>query len=202
MNRQKKETRPYLDENISVEDFLDFYWLKVELQDFCRKKGMQTSGAKTEIAERIIHYLKTGELSQAAKSKKAPAYPEKRKKAASMSLETVIEANFKCTQEHREFFKRVIGPKFHFSVALQNYLKANAGKTYQDVVDHYYQLEEDKKKGKRTTISGQFEYNTFIRAYFDDSANKGKSLQDAISAWKEVRSRRGDNVYRSASEAE
>lgn len=43
MNKQKKEIRPYLDENISIEDFLDFYWLKVELQDFCRKKGMRTS---------------------------------------------------------------------------------------------------------------------------------------------------------------
>ncbi|WP_339184213.1 DUF6434 domain-containing protein [Oceanobacillus sp. FSL W7-1293] len=202
MNKQKKEIRPYLDENISIEDFLDFYWLKVELQDFCRKKGMRTSGAKTEIAERIIHYLKTGERPQAVKSKTVHVYAAQQKKEASMSLETVIEADFKCTQEHREFFKRVIGPKFHFSVALQNYLKANAGKTYQDVVDHYYQLEEDKKKGKRTTISGQFEYNTFIRAYFDDSANKGKSLQDAISAWKKVWSRRGDNVYRSVSEAE
>lgn len=202
MSKQKKENRPYLDESISVEDFLDFYWLKAELQDFCRKTGIRTSGAKTVLAERIVHYLKTGERSQADSSETVSAGATKRKKAASMSLETVIEANFKCTQEHREFFKRVIGPKFHFSVALQNYLKANAGKTYQDVVDHYYHLQEEKKKGKRTTISGQFEYNTFIRDYFDDPVNKGKSLQEAISAWKDVRSRRGDNVYRPASEAE
>lgn len=198
MISKKQELRPNLDENISVEDFLDFYWLKEELQNFCREVGMSASGPKLEITDRIAHYLKTGQKlkasTQSATSRKPSNIPTK--STNDMTLETIIEPGFKCTQNHREFFKSVIGPKFHFSVALQNFIKENAGKTYGDVVEHYYKLQEDKKNGVRTTISKQFEYNTFIRDYFDDPNNKDKSLKDAIRLWKEVRSQRGDNVYR------
>lgn len=198
MNRKKQEERPHLDENISVEDFLDFYWLKEELQNFCREAGMSASGSKIEITERIAHFLKTGHLlrdSRLTSTPKRQSY-DPTKSDGTFSLETVIEPGFKCTQKHREFFKSVIGPKFHFSVELQNFIKENAGKTYKDVVDHYYKIQEDKKNGKRTTIGKQFEYNTFIRDYYDDPVNKGKPLKEAISAWKEVRSQRGANVYR------
>ncbi|MCK1984249.1 MULTISPECIES: DUF6434 domain-containing protein [Peribacillus] len=198
MSKEKHDERPNLDKKISVEDFLEFYWLKEELQNFCREEAMSASGSKIEITERIAYYLKTGHRLRVSRPssnpKRSPYYPTK--SASTMSLNTVIEPGFKCTQEHREFFKSVIGTKFHFSVELQNFIKANAGKTYNDVVDHYYKIQEDKKNGRRTTISRQFEYNTFIRDYYDDPANNGKSLKEAISAWKEVRSQRGDNVYR------
>ncbi|WP_144558037.1 DUF6434 domain-containing protein [Shouchella miscanthi] len=198
MSKKKQDERPILDENISVEDFLDFYWLKEELQAFCKKIGMSASGPKIEIAERIAHYLKTGQRLRVSKATSVSyrQTSQQKKFANNMSLETVIEPGFKCTQEHREFFKSEIGPKFHFSVGLQNFIKENAGKTYKDVVDHYYKMLEDKKNGKRTTISKQFEYNTFIRDYYDDPANKGNPLDEAIAYWKEVRNQRGDNVYR------
>lgn len=198
MNKRIQDERPNLDKNISVEDFLEFYWLKEELQNFCRDIGMSASGSKIDITERITHYLKTGQrlrVTRTVSTPKRSSYSPT-KSSGSMNLETLIEPGFKCTQEHREFFKSVIGPKFHFSVDLQNFIKENAGKTYKDVVDHYYKLQEDKKNGKRSTISRQFEYNTFIRDYYDDPTNKGNSLKEAISAWKEVRSQRGDNVYR------
>lgn len=59
----------------------------------------------------------------------------------------------------------------------QKWLKENAGKTYRDAIDAYYQILENKKKG-RTKIDRQFEYNTYIRDFFED--NKGKTLEDAI----------------------
>lgn len=43
----------------------------------------------------------------------------------------------------------------------QNWLKSNAGKTYEDAINAYYQILADKKKGK-IRIDKQFEYNTYI----------------------------------------
>ena len=36
-------------------------------------------------------------------------------------------------------------PKFHFSTFIQNYFKNDVGKTYRDVVEAWYQEEEEKK---------------------------------------------------------
>ena len=45
----------------------------------------------------------------------------------------------------------------------------------------------------RTVIDKQFEYNTYIRDFFDD--NKDKSLDDAIACWKYKKSLAGHNRY-------
>jgi SAP domain-containing new25 len=37
--------------------------LKEELVSYCQVKGIKTTGGKFEIADRIVHYLKTGEPS-------------------------------------------------------------------------------------------------------------------------------------------
>lgn len=74
----------------------------------------------------------------------------------------------------------------------QKWLKANAGKTYADAVRAYYQILAEKKQG-RTKIDRQFEYNTYIRDFFED--NKSKRLDDAILCWKYKKGLRGHNRY-------
>ncbi len=54
--------RPTLTKSISLEDFQNYYWLKAELQTFCRENGLPASGSKIEITERISHYLTTGKI--------------------------------------------------------------------------------------------------------------------------------------------
>ena len=49
------------------------------------------------------------------------------------------------------------------------------------------------RQTKRTTIDRQFEYNTYIRYFFDD--NKGRPLSEAIACWKYKRSLPGHNKY-------
>ena len=43
------------------------------------------------------------------------------------------------------------------------------------------------------------EYNLFVRGFFADPANKGRSLADAASAWNAVKFRKGSRRYRSGS---
>ena len=54
--------RPGLDRNLDSSTFLDFYYLKEEMVEFCRKYGLPVSGGKMEIAERIAHFLDTGDV--------------------------------------------------------------------------------------------------------------------------------------------
>ena len=56
------DKRPKLNKNITLKDFRDFYWIKEELVIFCRKIGINSSGGKIKIANRIVKYLKTGKI--------------------------------------------------------------------------------------------------------------------------------------------
>ncbi|HEY4624248.1 MAG TPA: cytoplasmic protein, partial [Solibacillus sp.] len=42
----------------------------------------------------------------------------------------------------------------------------------------------------------QFEYNQFIRDFYADSNNQGKSREEAIAAWNDIKKRPGSNKYR------
>ena len=64
--------------------------------------------------------------------------------------------------------------------------------TYKEAISAYYQILEDKKKGK-SKIDRQFEYNTYIRDFFAD--NQGKSLEEAIKCWKCKKQLPGHNRY-------
>ena len=113
-----------------------------------------------------------------------------------MSLETVIVEGHRCSQNVRHFFKEHI-PNFHFSTYIQNYFKENIGKTYQDVIHAWHEEQQRLKDPSYTKkIAPQFEYNQFTRDFFADPANKGKTKNDAITAWKITKSKPGDNKYK------
>lgn len=178
--------RPVLDRNLDSKTFLDYYYLKEELVGFCRENGIPVSGGKIDITNRIAYFLDTGEIL---------SVPVERKRAATISAiceDTRIEVDFVCSEKHRAFFREHIGSRFSFNVAFQKWLKSNAGKTYKEAIAAYYQILEDKKRGK-TKIDKQFEYNTYIRDFFAD--NKGKSLEEANKCWKYKKQLQGHNRY-------
>lgn len=184
--------RPELKKDLHVEDFRNFYWLKEELQSFCRENGMSASGSKLEITERIAVFLETGEITKPMKKRKTSS---KEALLTNLSLDTVITEHHRCSQMVRAFFKSHI-PKFHFSTYIQNYFKENVGKTYRDVVDVWYEEEERKKDPSyKKDIAPQFEYNRFMRDFFADPKNKGKNRKDAIAAWNQIKKLPGSNKY-------
>ena len=178
--------RPKLDIKLDSKTFKEYYYLKEELIEFCRKNNLQTTGGKLELTERIAKFLDTGERTYISNNKK------KKNIVGDITLDTKIEENFVCSEKHRAFYKEQIGNSFSFNVAFQKWLKSNSGKTYKDSIDAYYKILEDKKKNK-TTIDKQFEYNTYIRDFFND--NKDKDLEQAIKCWKYKKSLKGHNNY-------
>ncbi|MBP2079492.1 DUF6434 domain-containing protein [Oceanobacillus polygoni] len=183
--------RPNLTKDMSIQSFKDFYWLKEELQTFCRENGISALGSKMEIADRIETFLRTGEIRKPIRKVKGNrAAPQ-----VEFSLNTVISENHRCSQQVRTFFKTVI-PNFHFSTYIQNYFKNNIGKTYRDAVEAWYKEEERQKDPSyKKQIAPQFEYNQFIRDFFADPKNQGKSRKEAIEAWNTIKRLPGSNKY-------
>ncbi|MBO0588402.1 DUF6434 domain-containing protein [Sporosarcina sp. E16_8] len=184
--------RPNLTKDISVQSFKDFYWLKEELQEFCRENGISASGSKIEISDSIEAYLQTGEIKRPIRKS---SIIKNIKPQVDLSLNTVITENHSCSQDVRAFFETVI-PKFHFSTYIQNYFKSNVGKTYRDVVGAWNEEEERKKDPTfKKKIAPQFEYNQFTRDFFADPKNQGKSRAEAIEAWNKTKKLPGSNKY-------
>ncbi len=174
-----------LTKNLTPEEFKNYYFLKEELKDFCRKEGLKVSGSKQDLENRIIHYLATGEeLEEKITRKHSNELP------SNITLDSQLGENFKCSEDKREFFENVIGRGFKFKVKFQKWLKANPDKTYRDAIAAYYELQNSNEK---TEIGKQFQYNQYIRDFFED--NKDKSLDDAIKCWNYKKSIKGHNKY-------
>ncbi|MBO4337003.1 MAG: hypothetical protein J5842_02920 [Lachnospiraceae bacterium] len=179
-------SRPELNTALDGKTFREYYYLKEELVEFCRKNDLPTSGGKIELTDRIACFLDTGKVMKAVSKGKRSA------DIGEITEDTLIEPGFVCSEKHRAFFRERIGKSFSFNVLFQRWLKGNAGKTYKDAIEAYYRIQAEKKNG-RTTIDKQFEYNKYIRDFFDD--NKGKSLEDAIVCWKYKKALAGHNRY-------
>ncbi|MCQ2977980.1 MAG: SAP domain-containing protein [archaeon] len=209
-----KENRPKLDLTLDSVSFNQYYYLKEELVNFCRENGLKVSGSKLELTERISKFLETGEKDfKVAKSNEFNSInnsnsfdtnhiksntnnsnksENNRYESHEIKLDSIIEENFVCSQEHRAFYKKEIGKGFSFKVDFQKWLKNNAGKTYADSIEAYYKIVESKKKNK-SKIGKQFEYNQYIRDFFENNSNK--SLNDAIKCWNYKKSIKGHNKY-------
>lgn len=178
--------RPELNNLLDGNTFRSYYYLKEELVNFCKANNLPASGGKIELTERIACFLDTGKV-KCASAKRKPTVA-----VGEITGTTIIEKDIVCSEKHRAFFLQRIGKGFSFNVLFQKWLKANSGKTYNDAIEAYYRIMEEKKTGK-TTIDRQFEYNTYIRDFFED--NKGKSLDDAIACWKYKKGLKGHNRY-------
>ncbi|WP_407423523.1 SAP domain-containing protein, partial [Methanobrevibacter sp.] len=66
-----KSNKDKLNKDLSSAEFKEYYFLKEELKEFCRNEGLQLSGSKSQLEERIIYYLDTGKsLDDSKKVKK------------------------------------------------------------------------------------------------------------------------------------
>ena len=184
-------TRPPLAKDLKSEDFKEYYFLKEELKEFCRKEGLKISGSKNQLEERIIYYLDTGKsLENTQPFKNKNRNPDNNSTPQEITLDSKLEENFKCSEDKREFFEKEIGKGFSFKVKFQKWLKENPDKTYEDAINAYHELQNSKEK---TKIDKQFQYNQYIRDFFED--NEDETLKDAIKCWNYKKSLKGHNKY-------
>lgn len=189
------DSRPALNTDISIRDFKDFYWLKEELIAFCRQEGLRQSGAKMEITQRIVHYLETGNKDLPNQKVKRVVQSTFDWKTEPLSLETPITDSYKNTSNVRQFFVQHIGKRFRFNLKFMDWMKVNTGKTLEDAIQVWKQIEIEKKtRTAPKDIPPQLEYNRYMRDFLADNPNA--SRETVIRYWKIKKSMRGDNVYR------
>ena len=174
-----------LNNNLKPEEFREYYFLKEELKDFCRSEGLKVSGSKDDLENRIVHYLETGE-----KLKEPVVKNYSMEHSSEITLDSKLGENFKCSEDKRAFFENEIGKGFKFKVNFQKWLKSNPDKTYGDAIVAYHEIQNSNEK---TKIGKQFQYNQYVRDFFED--NEGKSLDDAIKCWNYKKSLKGHNRY-------
>jgi hypothetical protein len=51
--------RPELTRTTDADAFLDYYWLKEELIQFCCENGLPAAGSKIELSVKIEHFLRS-----------------------------------------------------------------------------------------------------------------------------------------------
>ena len=174
-----------LTRDLKADEFKEYYFLKEDLKDFCRLEGLKVSGSKQDLENRIIHYLTTGE-----KLEEPGIKQYSNESNFEITLDSRLGENFKCSEDKRQFFENEIGKGFKFKVKFQKWLKSNPDKTYREAIDAYYEIQNSNEK---TKIGKQFQYNQYIRDFFED--NEGRSLEDAIKCWNYKKGLKGHNKY-------
>ena len=184
--------RPAISSISTSAELRRWYWLKTELVDEARRRGIKRSGAKFTILERLCHYLDTGEKPPAETTPKTP-----RSKfdwhTETLSAETVITNSYKNTQNVRRFFKAHINETFKFNIEFMEWIKKNNGKTLGDAAAFWVKQQASQKK---TTIKPHNQFNQYCRDFMEDNPTLG--MKDARSAWarkKSLPSDSGRHVY-------
>ena len=186
--------KPKLDKTISINDFKNHYWLKEELIVFCREIGINTTGGKIEVADRIMKYLTTGKIITKPEKEQHRSKSNFDWNNEFLDFNTSISDNYKNTENVRAFFKNAIGNNFRFNVEFMNWMKLSTGKTLGDAVQKWKEIAVKKRdKDYKTEIAPQFEYNTYIRDFLSD--NPKLSTKDAIESWKIKREKPEQKKY-------
>ena len=188
------DSRPKLNKKISLIDFLEFYWLKNELTNFCKKEGLKVTGSKIEIANRISNYLKTGGTKTREFNPKTKSISKFDWRNEKLSSETIITDNYKSTENVREYFEKEIGKGFKFNVEFMNWMKANTGKTLGESIKEWNRIKfKNKSNANPKEIAPQFEYNRYLRDFLADNPELTRSI--GIELWKKKKAVRGTNRY-------
>ena len=169
-------TRPELNQQISPQDFLSFYWLKEELIIFLRAQGLSTAGSKQDLTARISRFLGTGTIEKSAPRKSA----KRTDMPTPLTRHSLIGSGWRCSQELRAFFEREIGPHFHFDGVMRDFIHRGVGKTLQEAIETWETAQRQPAHEK--PIAPQFEYNRHVREYF--KTHPGAPLAEAIQDWK------------------
>ncbi len=175
---------------ITLDNLHSHYWLKVELQNFCRQKSITSQGAKTELVKCIEAFLKTGDKIQPKQQRSSV-----RDSDALITLTTRV-INYKNDLITRNFFKSIIGKRFHFTAHVNAYREAKlaAGEklTYGDLVKEWLAEEARRKTPNyQSMIPRSCEYNQFSRNFY--AKNIDGKHSDMVKAWHKEKARRNKN---------
>ena len=184
--------RPPLSKTLASSTFQSFYYEKKELVDFCLQNNIPIQGGKLELSKRIAHFLDTSEIQDFVRVKRVGAWDSQQTISSSTKV-----INYKNDAQTKTFFTSQLGSKFKFNDYLRQFAKKSdmdGSLTYADLVNGWLRSQADKKtNAQKTPIAKQFQFNQFQRDFY--AAEKAKTRQQFLDAWRLVRSVAGPVTY-------
>lgn len=165
---------------MAAAEFSRWYWTVAELRPFAQTLGVSSAGVKAELSARIAAALR-GERPQAS-----PSSTRRARLEPPFTRATIIPAGVVLSRQLRDWFVAEIGPQFHSDQHMRDFMRAGAGQTLGEAVDHWYATRD----APRPEIGAQFELNRFTRQW--RAANPGGSHAELLTAWAQYRATPAD----------
>lgn len=161
-----------------------------EIKELALKLKLPIDGTKMKLIERIIHFLKNGEIQQSVPMPKISCTEKGR--IHSLHLKApMLKGAYKNDLATRNFFKSIIGDHFHFTVSGIDFLNerwlAGNPPTYEEFVIFWQSAYEQRSK-QRPAPKAEWAYINFTQSFLED--NPGASKKAIISAWERARTER------------
>ncbi|TPN81692.1 DUF6434 domain-containing protein [Aquimarina algicola] len=174
-------SRPDFENITSGKEFNNWYWLKKEMVDICKRSNLPYSGSKFELRDRIMYALDhQGKIKPKKPKNKTTSKFNWAKEQ--LTLDTIITDNVSFGPNFRGFMKSQIGTKFYCHGDFMDWVKSNLGKTLQDAILQWEILDQRKQDPDfKREIAKHNMYCQYIRDFLD--ANKGKKFADAKHSW-------------------
>ncbi len=174
--------RPDFSDIKTATEFNKWYWLKEEMTAICKATGLPANGSKFQMRDRIMYSLdNNGAKMPELKQKKATGHFDWAK--SKLTLQTIITDNISFGPNFRNFIKLHVGNKFVCHSDFMNWVKTNPGKTLQDAVLIWHELENRKKNTDfKRTIAENNMLAQYVRDFLKD--NPGKKIKDVLTIWK------------------
>ena len=184
--------RPNFEDIHSGEEFNKWYWLKSEMVEICKKTGIQYHGKKFEIRDRIMYALDhEGEVLPTKNKTRTSSFNWAN---ALLTTDTIITDNVSFGPNFRNFMKEQVGKKFICHSQFMKWVRANEGRTLQEAVDMYFELEELRGRSSfRSEIPSHNMFNQYMRDFILD--NPGSSVLEARKSWLIKRKRPASNGF-------
>lgn len=174
-------SRPKFEDIKTGKEFNQWYWLKDEMVEICKRAGLPSTGRKFDLRDRIMYALDNhGKVKPQTKKKKAKSTFNWAK--SELTLETTITDNVSFGPNFRRFMKSEIGNHFSCHSDFMDWVKDNKGKTLRDAVTEYARLEKRKENPDfKREIADNNMFNQYVRDFMED--NPEETLKNARKYW-------------------
>ena len=196
----KKEKNVSLNKNaVEILRTALLYLHMAELRSLCTALSLNAKGVKNILIQHILTYVGDSEKQKTITNDQTIPVSSKARKGAQYPLlptTLMVYGSYKNDLKSREFFKKLIGPHFHFTVFGLDWLKKRwlhgNPPTYAEFA-LFWQQEYQARKGKPGELKKEWAYMNFLREY--GSTHPSASKQEAINAWKLYRQKQVQLVH-------
>ncbi len=187
---------------MTLTQFDNGYWYATDLKDFAERIGISSTGKlrKDELEKAIKLFLRTGRAENPARRDLSPSGVKDVEKGLRLDLPVVVYSNRKETKDFLERearklvpgLKRKSGARYRLNRWREEQLASGVELTYRDLVKEYVRLNQTAEPFAQIPHG---RYINFLSDFF--AAEKGATREQAMKAWKKLKTMDVPKNYRS-----